>query len=209
MNTSILFSSLLRDKYLSDIGIQEKATKLINNLDVDAPLPSDIPLIELVHAKDIECGLPTQSVIRLLKKEYVDLFFETGELQLGTLKYYSHQEDEGIGDKAEGSMMLVVRSFDETSLLRAVSGFNYYVLCCCHGEPTEECREKFKDKDSSFEIVNVEGFAQAISSKLNSIEYKMGKCTYHDDRVLLLNTPKYTSHIEIILNFTTSGNRSV
>ena len=80
---------------------------------------------------------PNSQVIKMSKKKYIDSFFESGFIQLGTISYYRSLAHSEQGDGNEGSIFVIGRGEEETGFAQIKSGlligdvpkgFNFNVL---------------------------------------------------------------------------------
>ena len=123
------------------------------------------------------------------KAEYIDDFFKNGNLQLGTFNYYKQFEDSEIGDKSEGSYLIIGQHKKITAF--AEIGLEYdnnYLFCCFDGEPDSDTIQKF-GYDDFFEILDIDGFSNAIKKTLKAREGFQSKCIYKTDKVIVGKTP--------------------
>lgn len=132
---------------------------------------------------------PLGKLVKMTKKKYADKFFEEGKLQLGTLEYFRAVGNPEIGDKTEGSLIIVGQSEIQTAFAEIGSGFDNYVFCCYDGEPNKKVIENFR-YDDYFIITDPEGFAESIAKRLNVLNKIYSKCIYKKDKVLIGKTPK-------------------
>jgi hypothetical protein len=140
--------------------------------------------------KDFESlKLPENRLIKLSKTEYIDDFFENGRLHLGSFEYYSNFDNNEIGDKKEGSYILVGRNPTQTVFAKIGGGPNNYLFCCYDGEPDKSLLKKFNYNDY-FEIVDVQGFRSAIEKSLGASKSDSSKCLYRKLKVIVGESPE-------------------
>lgn len=124
-------------------------------------------------------------IYRLLDKiEYIDNFFETGEIQLSCFNIFKKYKNEIQGDKDEGKAMLFVDAPEGKQVgMYYQSGINSYVLSTTK-EPTSENIKDF-NAVGAIKILNPVSFAIEIARKLpyfvGGVE---GECKYVEERIL-------------------------
>jgi hypothetical protein len=117
-----------------------------------------------------------------LETEYVDRFFDTGELRLSTFNMFRRHPDERCRDDQEGKVLIDCVTADGREMIGiAAFGLAAYVLCGTTVESAEMQRRM--QRDSFFRIMNTTGFAfevaQAIPGFTGGGE---GFCIYQDGR---------------------------
>ncbi|NJN82366.1 MAG: hypothetical protein HC802_08885 [Caldilineaceae bacterium] len=177
-------SSYLIYNNIDSVAIRAVAGALINRLYVDQPIPYDKFASVVDEAQVLLNVVPTKPVIKMAKEEHVDAFFRDGSLRLGTFSYYYTFDHEEIGDHSEGSFILVGHCPPTTAFVEIGGGFDHYVFCCFCGEVDQACLRRF-EYDSSFQIVDVEGFAAAIQKRLSALSYRFAECVYSRDKVVV------------------------
>ena len=133
-------------------------------------------------------NIPKGKIIKMSHKKWIDKFFETGSLRLGTLDYFRSLDDPEKGDIKEGSTILVGQGKAHTAFVEITSGFNNYVFCCYDGEANLEVIKRF-DYDDYFIITDPVGFAKVISEKIKSVNSYQSRCLYKRDKVLVGKAP--------------------
>ncbi len=133
-------------------------------------------------------GKPESQLIKMSQKKWIDKFFKTESLQLGTIDYFRSIDDPEKGDKTEGSTILVGQGKSQTAFVEITSGFNNYVFCCYDGDPNPEVIKRFK-YDDYFIISDPLGFAEVVSKCINSVNSIQSKCLYKADKVMIGKTP--------------------
>ncbi|MCB0084965.1 MAG: hypothetical protein KDE47_28690 [Caldilineaceae bacterium] len=184
MNRATYISSYLIYNNIDLVAIQAVAGALINRLYLDQPIPYDKFASVVDEAQVLLNVVPTKPVIKMAKAEHVDAFFRDGSLRLGTFSYYNKFDHEEIGDRSEGSFILVGQCPPTTAFVEIGGGFDHYVFCCFCGEADQACLQRF-DYDSSFQIVDIEGFATAIQKRLGALSYRFAECVYSRDKVVV------------------------
>ncbi|MCB0534738.1 MAG: hypothetical protein KDD14_21215 [Saprospiraceae bacterium] len=189
MTSAYITSYLLYPPNLNDQHIRAISGVLVNGLFIDQPVPYD-KFADITYESEFDGEhIPRHRVIKMSKTEYINSFFETGKLQLGTFKYYNQFDNPEIGDKSEGSFIIVGQNEKHTAFAEIGSGFNNYVFCCFDGEPDPEVIERF-GYDDYFEIVDINGFSEAISNAINARTIYKSRCIYKKDKVLVGQTPE-------------------
>ncbi len=144
-------------------------------------VPNSVP--EIAYESDFKPS-SVNRIIKMTKTEYVDNFFKDGSIQLGSFEYYKQFENPEIGDKTEGSFIIVGRNSKSTIFAVVAGGFNNYMFCTYQGEPDPKVIQNFGYNDY-FEIVDIEGFQRAIGKTLNSIAYLGSICQYRQLKVVV------------------------
>lgn len=126
----------------------------------------------------------TPAVYRYEDKQWIDEFFETGKLRLGTFKKFSTYKDENRGDAFEGTAICTGLSGNFLDIILQKQGSNSAVLCCSH-KLHEDLRIAF-ERDSAFAITNTFGFAREIARQLPGFTGGFeGSCIYRDDGTIV------------------------
>ena len=147
-------------------------------------------LADLTYEEELPIGvMPKKPIFKMSKREHVDAFFDRGTLQLGNFDYFSKSENEEVGDKTEGSFVLVGRCPGRTGFTKISGGFNFHVFCAFEGDADPSCIKKF-DYDSYFEIMDIIGFQKAISARIRSSNAKYSRCIYKRDKALVGKVPE-------------------
>jgi hypothetical protein len=146
-------------------------------------IPRD-PFPQIVDETDFTLNVcPTFPIIKMSKSAHIDHFFNDGSLRLGSFKYFNEFDHPEIGDPTEGSFILVGKDRHITAFAQIAGGFNYLAFCCFAGELDQSISKEF-NYDSAFEIVDIEGFADAVQSVINSTVYLHGECLYSKNRII-------------------------
>ncbi|CAG2132486.1 hypothetical protein [Cupriavidus numazuensis] len=131
-------------------------------------------------------GVRTPRVYRFLQKQYVDKFFETGELLLGSFLHFASHPDETRFDGAEGAVTLVHRTDrggGQTVLMDAGFGESAYALCGSVN-PSVSTRNKF-GADSGIVITDPVAFAREVANVLPGFRRTVqGPCSYQGYRAI-------------------------
>ncbi|CBJ50358.1 hypothetical protein [Ralstonia solanacearum] len=126
------------------------------------------------------------SVYRHLSKEWVNHFFETGELLLTTLPRCREHEEASRRDEADGKLWFALR--DEHQIMAGIStaGACSYILCASQSH-SAQVQQRF-NTDSWIEIFNVQGFAQAVCRAVGSSKRPLFEpCRYAADKSVTRN----------------------
>lgn len=176
-NVGMLLSGLIRyPASTTDDDIRGIASDLVNGNTMAADITYEEEFRDLVN--------PKGKVVKMSKSRYIDDFFRTGAIQLGTIKYYQSIDDPEQGDSSEGSMLIVGKNDFETAFVQIESGYNNYAFCCYDGEPNPEVIKRFGYNDY-FIIHDVEGFMYEVSKVLNSNLSFRSRCIYKRDKVIV------------------------
>lgn len=121
------------------------------------------------------------SVYRHLPRKWANHFFETGELLLTTLSKCREHEEASRKDETDGKLWFELRDRQQTMAGVSVAGARSYILCA-----SQSCSTAIQQRfgtDSWIEIINAEGFAQAIRESVGSNNQPMfGPCRYAEDK---------------------------
>ena len=151
--------------------------------------PNEVENIpNIAYEEDFQNADEHSRIIKMSKSEYIDAFFKTGKLMLGSFNYYKSYDNPEIGDNKEGSVIVVGESKVATIFAGIAGGFNNYLFCCYDGDPDPEIIEKF-GYDDYFEIIDPDGFSQAISNSLDAVKSSRSKCLYRQHKALVGKTP--------------------
>jgi hypothetical protein len=119
-------------------------------------------------------------VYRYLPQQFVDHFFDTGELRLSTITQFRSHTDEARLDHREGSA--VVRGIGEGREFWAVLGHSIssYILCGSF-ILSRQIMERFEGAQAAIEIFNVPDFALEVGRQLVGFQNGVsGYCIYGD-----------------------------
>lgn len=185
MNRSVYISEVIQ--FGPDLT-EDKIIEITNNMASYYNLKNesaDKSIKKIAFEKDFEESIEnTKSVLKMSKTEHIDKFFLDGSIQLGSFKYYHQFDNPEIGDKTEGSFIIVGRNSKSTTFAVVGGGFNNYMFCAYNGEPNPKLIKEFGYNDY-FEIVDLDGFQNAISRTLKSIGILRSECQYRQMKVLV------------------------
>jgi len=151
--------------------------------------PNEIENIpSIAYEEDFQNSEKQSKIIKMSKTEHIDDFFENGKILLGSFNYYKSFDNPEIGDSKEGSVVVVGESKVGTIFAGIAGGFNNYLFCCYDGDPDPEIIKKF-GYDDYFEIIDPEGFSQAINKSLKAVGRRRSKCLYRQHKALVGKTP--------------------
>jgi hypothetical protein len=135
-----------------------------------------------IKGSKIKIGKKPPKIFKMAKKAHVDSFFGKGCLRLGGFNYYNSYEHQEIGDVSEGKYHLVGLGKDKTLLGTYGSGFNHYIFCTYSEVVNKVILENF-GCDSGFEIVNLDGFLEAVSKAIGAKSHTYAECVYSEHKV--------------------------
>jgi hypothetical protein len=120
----------------------------------------------------------TPAVFRVLKRRWVDAFFETGELRLSSFAQFAKHTDEQRNDK-EGNNTITLRGASTTGFARIHgTGSNAYVLCATALEPSQTLLTAF-NCDAAIQIFDPIAFAIVVSNQIPNFRgLLVGHCVY-------------------------------
>lgn len=126
------------------------------------------------------------TIYRYLEKEFVEDFFEKGELRLSSFKRFKKHKDEQRKDTSEGSVTSCVAGSDFTVYANTEHGSNALILST--SQVYENGLFDSFNVDSCFSINNVPQFGLAICKTIpGCIAGIEGSCIYDDKRVIQTN----------------------
>ncbi|MGF6611715.1 hypothetical protein OKW45_006637 [Paraburkholderia sp. WSM4175] len=126
------------------------------------------------------------SVYRHLPKIWANHFFDTGELLLTTLPKCREHEEESRRDGTDGKLSFAILDGQQIMAGLSIAGKSSYLLCtsCSCAEPIQQ---RF-GTDSWIEIIDVQGFAQAVCRAVGSDTRPMFvPCRYLVDKSVTIN----------------------
>lgn len=167
---------LARYYSINVISSKESVSQIIQKVNYQMSILS-LPINRVWQVK-----LPT--VIRYMEQQYIDQFFETGNLRLGSFRQFAKHEDEMRRDEGEGMAGMQLNYAEGQTL--AVAGWfgsEAYVLSTSIIEDPE-LMKKFKT-DGYFRIKDTAAFGAAISNHIPGymIGYE-GSCLYRSERMI-------------------------
>lgn len=122
-------------------------------------------------------------VYRYEDKEWIDKFFETGELRLSTFSKFSTYQDEQRGDTSEGLNILHGRGSNHEVFM--VAGLGHSSLILCTSTKLDQQLATAFERDGAFEIMDTPAFAREISRQLPGFRHGAeGPCIYTDGKIL-------------------------
>jgi hypothetical protein len=185
MNTSIDISEVIQygpdltEDQIIDIAENMASIYSLKNETADKSIK------KVAFEKDFEeSAKTTKSVLKMSKTEHIDGFFRDGSIQLGSFSYYNQFDNPEIGDNTEGRFIIVGQNSISTTFAVVGGGYNNYIFCTYNGEPNPELIKKF-GYDDYFEIIDLDGFQDAISRTLDSIVFLRSDCQYRQMKVLV------------------------
>jgi hypothetical protein len=124
-------------------------------------------------------------VYRYLPSEFVDSFFDKGELRLSSFAQFAKHTDEARGDLSEGKSMGSSQGGGRQFSAFVLSGQQSYVLCGSF-ILSKSIMQRFSGCDAAIEITNVPDFALAVARQLAGFTSGMsGYCIYAANRILV------------------------
>jgi hypothetical protein len=121
---------------------------------------------------------PPEKILKMAKAEHVDAFFDSGILQLGTIRHYALSENAEIGDKLEDAPIVLIGERIGYTIATAVQGgYDHYVFCTTLDDVDPETSDSF-GYDASFEIIDPFGFQSAVAECISSTDFIFGRCVY-------------------------------
>lgn len=133
------------------------------------------------------------SVFRYMHQQYVDIFFQTGELKLSSYESNRAIEDAVRQDQNEGTGEYVIVSRDRQLRYRiGARAFDQLMLCMSASTDVKRMMDHF-GVDGCFEVMNTTGFGFEIARALHAFRFgREGVVTYengHHRTLLLENHP--------------------
>jgi hypothetical protein len=137
----------------------------------------------------------TPFLYRYENQNFIDHFFETGELMISCFSQYIKHPDNELGDSGEGSVVSHVHS-DSASIFSVYAvGSNAYTFCLST-ILSKTLIEKFS-RNSVFMIKDVVGFMHEIQRSIPRVnEMLLGNCIYAPDRTLSIKKEFTINDIE-------------
>jgi hypothetical protein len=127
-------------------------------------------------------------VYRYMLQRYIDDFFESGRLMLGSFATFKQHADEQRGDTQEGVNVITATGESLTVLMGAQHGMNSLVLSTSvRGD--EDLMRQF-GCDGYFRIIDTHYFGRAIGECLHGYTDGLeGFCTYRDHHLIRRKIP--------------------
>lgn len=121
----------------------------------------------------------TPVVFRMMNRQYVQQFFETGELMLSSFTRFSLHTDEERKDQ-EGKNVLVGRGNASTVLAATQHGSDAYIMCSAACRPSIELMHAF-GADAAIQIFDTTSFGSVIAKHIPGVRQGFeGYCYYSD-----------------------------
>ena len=126
---------------------------------------------------------------RYENQNFVDDFFDKGDLYFSSFKQYKTYEDNELGDKSEGTTMNFGHAAnDKTIGTMTTVGFNDYCFCTAT-ILDKELAKKFK-RDTAFRIKDPINFILEINRSLPRVrEVLYGNCIYLTKKIIQKRIP--------------------
>lgn len=135
-------------------------------------------------------SIKTPEVYRYLDQIYIDDFFNTGKIRLGTFAQFKKYPDEQRGDNTEGKNVLFGFGDGKTIVALTQHGVNSFILCTST-EENKELMNKF-NANGYFKIKDSTGFGAAISNRIPGfIDGIEGFCKYSEQRNIQRQLPDF------------------
>lgn len=116
-------------------------------------------------------------VYRYLESQFVDLFFETGKIQLSSFANFRGHSDEQRGDRSEGSSIMTGIGREQTVYSTLSFGDDSYILCASLLKDPSLLSDF--NVDSGIIIDNPQRFLQEVANELSSFHGVIyGPCQY-------------------------------
>jgi hypothetical protein len=124
---------------------------------------------------------------RYENKNYIDTFFENGDLFISSFHNYKKYEDNELGDTHEGSSMNIAKSDNDLNIISYVTaGMNEYSFCT--STILDESLLDTFSRNSVFRIKDPLNFILEITRSLQRVHQVMhGHCLYLEQRMLTKN----------------------
>lgn len=124
---------------------------------------------------------------RYENQNYIDTFFETGDLFISSFHNYKRYKDNELGDTDEGASMNIAQSDNDLSIGSYVTtGLNEYSFCT--STILDESLLNTFSRTSVFRIKDPLNFILEITRSLQRVHQVMhGHCLYLDQRILTKN----------------------
>ena len=124
----------------------------------------------------------TPAVYRMMEGEYVDRFFETGELMLSSFARFSQHPDEERQD-VEGRNIVVGRGPNTTVYAATGHGADAYVLCSTACRPSDALMNAFAS-NAAIQVFDTTRFGWAVTRSMsNVLQGFEGYCYYTDQSI--------------------------
>lgn len=172
------------EKKLSDFELKRLCGALVHDTAFDQHLKS-WQFVKPIPEKRFKLGvIPQVPIIKLGKKEHIDAFFESGDLQLGSFDYYNKFDHSEIGDNQEGIVTLIAKTPFGVIGGKYGSGYNQRMFCAFAGDIDRGTMKRF-GYDSGLVISNPLEFCKAVAASTGATSYAFGECLYHPHKAVI------------------------
>lgn len=121
---------------------------------------------------------------RYENQEFINRFFETGEILISSFYQYSRYTDNQLGDKSEGSAVNHGSTKDGKTVF-AVTSFGHNAYCFCTSTLLQKDLFEVFKRNSAFRIKDPINFILQIEKSLTRVtEVLYGNCIYLPKRIL-------------------------
>jgi hypothetical protein len=128
---------------------------------------------------------------RYENKEYVDKFFETGEILISNFSTYKKYKDNQLGDATEGNTLNVGLSENDRSM-GSVTSVGATAYSFCTSTNLDEAYFPIFSRNSAFRIKDPINFMREIERTLGRVtEAYYGNCIYLDKKIIQKNVPSF------------------
>jgi hypothetical protein len=126
---------------------------------------------------------------RYENQNFIDNFFDSGELLISSFQEYKKYTDNQLGDKSEGSTMNIANIANDKSMITyTTTGFNDY--CFCTSTVLEKELIKTFKRNSVFRIKDPINFVLEITRVLPRVmEVLYGHCIYLERKIIKKTLP--------------------
>ncbi len=130
---------------------------------------------------------------RYENQEYIDKFFEKGEILISSFHQYSQYKDNQLGDTAEGSSFSTANSQSNDYSFGALTSVGHNSYCFCTSTVmSKELFGIFK-RNSVFRIKDPINFMLEIERSLTRVrELLHGNCIYLNERIIEKQVPHFS-----------------
>ena len=130
-------------------------------------------------------------IYRYLERQFIDRFFERGEIRLSSFRKFKGHKDEQRGDPNEGMAISAISGTNVTAFAVTMHATNALIMSSSL-DYSEDLYRAF-NVDGCFAINNPPQFGLAICRQIAGCVAGMeGPCIYLDHRVLERNIPSLT-----------------
>jgi hypothetical protein len=181
--TKFMFSAHCLQKEEWGLEVFEENLELLDDIEKTPQRLREIP-----YQPFIQSFVPM--VYRYLESEWVDEFFETGNLRLSSFKKFHQHTDEQRGDKNEGRNMVVGYGEEKQMTSMVSSGLDAFVL----STSLMYSEQMYNDflVDSCFVIEKPLEFMDAIIKQIPEFRgVNFGPCLYKPDNIIERNIPGF------------------